>query len=140
MARPSGRPNLTIDWEKVGQWIMGGAKAVEVAASLGCSPDTLYTRCKKDLQQDFTAFCQEKRSAGDRILHNTQFEVAVKNKNTSMLIWLGKQRLGQKDKDEEITVTPETLNAFSAFMDMLNKAQSSDLNKDDTSKSTESKS
>jgi hypothetical protein len=95
--RYAGRPKTSIDWERVGQSIMMGSSATQTAASIGISVDTLYTRCKKDLNQDFTAFCQEKKASGDKLLHQTQFEVAVKNKNTSMLIWLGKQRLGQSD-------------------------------------------
>lgn len=136
--RYAGRPKTAIDWDRVGQSIMMGSSATQTAAFFGISVDTLYTRCKKDLNQDFTAFCQEKRASGDKLLHQTQFEVAVKNKNTSMLIWLGKQRLGQRENEQTITVTPETAIQFRAVMDQLDRAQSLALNKAETTSKTES--
>lgn len=122
--RHSGRPKLEINWEKVGQWIMAGATATQVAASIGVSPDTLYTRCKQDLKQDFTAFCQEKRAEGERLINNTQFEVACKNKNVTMLIWLGKQRCGQRDHDlETIKTSKEDAARVDALMDQIKQLQ-----------------
>jgi len=85
---------------------MSGCTATQAAAALGISPDTLYVRCKKDLNQDFSAYCQEKRASGDKLIHQTQFEVACKNKNTTMLIWLGKQRLKQKENDDPKDAIP----------------------------------
>lgn len=133
-----GRPRAKIDWDKVDQWLIAGATGTQIAASLGTHPDTLYLNCERDHKMTFSAYSHEKRSIGDRLIHAAQFELAVKNKNATMLIWLGKQRCGQKERDDDIQVTPETLAAFSSFMDMLNKAQSDALNKADTNNNTES--
>lgn len=137
--RGQGRPSAVIDWNKVEQMIILGANGVQVAASLGIHPDTLYLRCQSDLNTVFSVYYHEKREKGNLQLHATQFEVAVKTKNPSMLIWLGKQRLGQKDKDEESVTNPELFKQFEAFMKMMHIAQSgskSSLNIE----STESKS
>lgn len=76
-----------------------GGAATGIAATLGITEDTLYNRCKTDLKQDFSAYRQEKLAKGDELLKSKQFQVAMSGDKT-MLIWLGKQRLGQADKNE----------------------------------------
>lgn len=90
----------TIDWEKIDQMLIAGCTGVQCAASIGVHPDTLYLRCRNEKNTDFTAYLQEKRSHGDALLHAAQFAKAYKEKHPAMLIWLGKQRLGQKDDIE----------------------------------------
>ena len=90
-----------IDWDAVAEYLMAGCSGVEVAAQLGIHENTLYQRCKTDLGVEFVAFKQEKQASGDSILKKVQFEAAIKDKDRSMLIWLGKQRLGQKEKGEQ---------------------------------------
>ena len=90
-----------IDWDVVAEYLMAGCSGVEVAAQLGIHENTLYQRCKTDLGVEFVAFKQEKQASGDSILKKVQFEAAIKDKDRSMLIWLGKQRLGQKEKGEQ---------------------------------------
>ena len=94
-----GRPKVEIDWDRVGKMLEAGATAEGVAATIGCDRDTLYVRCKGDLKQDFSAFRQEKVSKGDELLRTKQFQVAMSGDKT-MLIWLGKQRLGQTEKQQ----------------------------------------
>jgi hypothetical protein len=94
-----GRPKVDIDWAKVGQMCEAGATAEGIAATLGCDRDTLYIRCKKDLNLDYSAFSQQKRSKGDDLLRVKQFQKAMSGDNT-MMIWLGKQRLNQSDKSQ----------------------------------------
>ncbi len=95
MAR--GRPKAAIDWDNVGEMLRCGADVRSIAVSLGISPDTLYVRSKQDNKLDFSAFSQQKRAQGNDLLRQKQFEVAMSG-SVSMLIWLGKNRLGQTDK------------------------------------------
>lgn len=90
-----------IDWDFVGEYLMAGCSGVEVAAQLGIHENTLYQRCKSDLGVDFVAFKQEKQASGESLLRKVQFDAAIKDKDRAMLIWLGKQRLGQKEKGEQ---------------------------------------
>jgi hypothetical protein len=90
-----------IDWDVVGEYLMAGCSGVEVAAQLGIHENTLYQRCKSDLGVDFVAFKQEKQASGESLLRKVQFDAAIKDKDRAMLIWLGKQRLGQKEKAEQ---------------------------------------
>jgi hypothetical protein len=92
-----GRPKVKIDWDEVGEMLRCGADVRSIAVSLGISPDTLYVRSKRDNKLDFSAFSQQKRAAGNDLLRRKQFEIAMSG-NVSMLIWLGKNRLGQTDK------------------------------------------
>ena len=135
--RSTGRPKAQIDWNKVDQWLIAGANGTQIAASLGVYPDTLYLACEREFKTTFTAYSQEKRSIGDKLIHQAQFEVAVKNKNTTMLIWLGKQRCGQKDTDEQRQLNPKDLEKFDELMKQIKTAQSSACNIEDISKSSD---
>jgi hypothetical protein len=95
----AGRPKVSIDWDEVGTMLEAGATAESIAASIGVSTDTLYNRCKSDLNSDFSAFSQQKKAKGLESLRAKQYAVAMEGDKT-MLIWLGKQRLGQSDKTE----------------------------------------
>jgi hypothetical protein len=128
-----------IDWNQVEQMLIEGGNGVQVAACLGIHPETLYLRCEKEHGIGFSAYSQEKRAKGDLILHHAQFEKAVKGKNPTMQVWLGKQRLGQKENQSDLAITPETIAAFEALMSQLKNAQSA-RRISDNSKSEETKS
>jgi len=98
-AKKNENAKIPIDWKQVENLLMAGCSGVEIAASLGIHEDTLYNRCIKDLgYNSFSAFSAIFRQKGDSLLKAKQFESAVKDKNITMQIWLGKQRLGQIDK------------------------------------------
>lgn len=97
------RPKLQIDWQQVGEMLKCGSSATSIAIGLGISTDTLYVRSKSDLNLDFSAFSQQKKAQGNDLLRQKQFELAMSG-NVPMLIWLGKNRLGQADKQEVKTV------------------------------------
>lgn len=95
-----GRPEANIDWKKVDQLLQAGCLTTEIAAYFGISTDTLYIRCKKDKNLDFSSYSQEKKASGESLLRAKQYENAMQG-NTTMQIWLGKQRLGQREQKEE---------------------------------------
>ena len=95
----SGRPKANIDWAQVGKMLEAGCSARGIAATIGIDPDTLYIRCKRDLKLDFSVFSQEKKAKGEELLRMAQMRTAMSG-NVVMQIWLGKQRLGQRDKTE----------------------------------------
>lgn len=93
---PVSRPLIPIDWNLVDRYLESACTGVEIAGVIGCSADTLYKRCVDEKGVNFTAYASQKRSRGDSLIKVAQMQVALKG-NTSMLIWLGKNRLGQKD-------------------------------------------
>lgn len=101
--KATGRPKAIIDWNYVGKMLEAGASAVGIAATLGIEEDTLRKRCPSDNNCTFSEFSQQKKAKGDELLRTKQFQVAMTGDRT-MLIWLGKQRLGQMDKSlSEVT-------------------------------------
>ena len=107
----AGRNTITVDWDEVDRYLVGGSNGVQIAAMLGICNDTLFRRCEEDHKMTFSDYAAKKRAKGDSYLHNAQFKAAMKG-NTSMLIWLGKQRLGQKeDQNKNQTMSIEQFKA-----------------------------
>ena len=96
----TGRPKFEINWKHVDEMIAAGCVGTEIAAYYGMAPDTLYKQCDRTHQMTFSAYLQEKRPRGDALLRMAQFDEAIRKRDRGMLIWLGKQRLGQSDKEE----------------------------------------
>jgi len=93
------RKKIKIDWAKVDRMLEAACTGTEIAAALGIHTNTLYERCKIDNKSDFSGYSQAKRASGERLLKMKQMELAMKGDKT-MLVWLGKQRLGQSNKME----------------------------------------
>ncbi len=96
----TGRKLANIDWDKVDNLLVAGCLGTEVASHFGIHEDTLYRRCERDKKVGFSEYMHEKRAQGDSILRAAQFDEAVRKRNTTMLVWLGKNRLSQHDKSE----------------------------------------
>ena len=85
------RPQKAIDPKAVqGMAAMGGTDE-EIALHFGCSPDTLTRR--------FADVLKKGRAHLRLSIRRTQVKKAMSGDNT-MLIWLGKNLLSQKDKQE----------------------------------------
>jgi len=93
----AGRPKANIDWNKVDRLLESGCLITEIAAHFGITRDSLYNRCLTDHNCNFSTYRQEKKAKGESLLRAAQFKKAMSGDN-SMLIWLGKQRLDQRDK------------------------------------------
>ena len=89
-----GRPKTKIDYE-----------LAEKLASIMCTQEEIATMFDCDvrtLQRD-EEFCRVYKKGLDKgrmSLRRKQFSKAVNEGNATMLIWLGKQHLGQTDKVE----------------------------------------
>jgi len=97
--KTAGRPEAIIDWNKVTKYLQAQCDSVGIAGLLGISVDTLYNRCKRDNNLDYSAFAAQKKSEGKELLRGKQYSVAMEGDKT-MLVWLGKQYLMQSDKQE----------------------------------------
>lgn len=104
--KKAGRPEANIDWNIVAKYLRAQCDSTGIASLLGISPDTLYRRCKIDNKMDYTAFSAQKKSEGKEMLRMVQFTTAFGDRekgippSTTMQIWLGKQHLNQRDKNE----------------------------------------
>lgn len=104
----AGRPAAIIDWKTVDRLLQANCTGTQIASRLGIHADTLYRACQNEHKVDFTAYSQQKREHGDTLLNEQQFALAMKG-NLGMLIWLGKQRLGQQDKTKNENETKVTV-------------------------------
>lgn len=95
-----GPPKLHIDWGKVGNLCAAGASGASIAHDLGIAADTLYIRCQEDLGLEFSTFKRQHHERGDDLIRTKQFDLAVNSGNERLLIFLGKNRLGQRDRVE----------------------------------------
>lgn len=93
------RPRIQIDWDTFDKLCAIQCSRREIAAFFGCSEDTIERAVKRTHKITFEAHVATKRQAGLVSLRRKQFEVALSG-NRTMLIWLGKQYLGQKDRSE----------------------------------------
>ena len=106
--RKGGRPRIEIDLVRVEQLASIGATQAEIAADMAVSVDTLQRR------KGFAAAYKRGLERGKLSLRHKQFNMALgisedvepgkpakRGKgDKGMLIWLGKQLLGQSDKQE----------------------------------------
>ena len=93
---PGGRPKKVIQQPRattdiVFELASKSLSGEEIASILGIGRTTLYQR--------FSTALEKGQQACNASLRRKQYEVANEG-NVTMLIWLGKQRLGQRDKHE----------------------------------------
>jgi hypothetical protein len=86
-----GRPKIEIDWELVQKLAHIQCTQAEIASTVGVSVDTLHRH------PEFAEVYKRGAEGGRKSLRRMQFESATKG-NVVMQIWLGKQYLGQADK------------------------------------------
>lgn len=98
------RPRLQINEEQVKSLAGINCSLAEMAAVLDCSVDTLTRR--------YAEVIEKGRDTGRMSLKRKQWEVAMSG-NVTMLIWLGKQNLGQTDKVEQRNDTNVNINTES---------------------------
>ena len=99
MARPK---KYDIDTAQVEKLASFGCTNIEIASFFGCT-DSL-------LRKSYSEFLTKGRDKGKIRLRQAQWKSALGNEkqpaNVTMLIWLGKQLLGQTDKQEITEIRP----------------------------------
>lgn len=116
------RPEVPIDWKRVDELLIAGCVGTDIAAAYHMHPDTFYRRVEKKHGIGFTAYAQQKKGIGDSFLREAQYKQALKN-NTAMLIWLGKQRLHQRENAAEKVAPDDVLKAFEELMKQIDAAK-----------------
>lgn len=104
----AGRPRIELDWDEFEKLCRFQASQVEIAGWFDCSVDTIDRRVKEHYGENFAEVFAKKRGKGQISLRRWQMQCAEKG-NATMLIWLGKQYLGQKDNYEIVNDKPIVL-------------------------------
>lgn len=107
-----GRPRKEIDWKRLDDIIIWASQEY-CAEQLNISVDTLARAIRERYGMGFADYKSKRREPLKINLLVKQYEVAMRG-NVAMLIWLGKQHLGQADKVEQksneevkIYITPD---------------------------------
>jgi len=88
-----GRPRITLTDDQmadVEEMARAQCKDGTIATALGIDPVTF--------KRSFEAITRKKRAEGKIEIRKAQFRLAIEKLNPTMLIWLGKQELGQSDR------------------------------------------
>ena len=93
-----GRPPVNID-KRLFETLCGlQCTRDEIAYALNCHKDTLVKWCKREYGKTFEQVFNEKRAAGKVSLRRSQWKLA--EKSPAMAIFLGKNYLGQSDRQD----------------------------------------
>lgn len=83
-----------IDWDYVGKLFEAGCSINEACQYLDLNPTIVYKRCIAELNTTLSEYRDTKIGRGNSLLRLKQFQMAMGG-NITMLIWLGRTRLGQ---------------------------------------------
>lgn len=103
--------HFKLDPEEIEKLARIGATQVEMAAWFGCSLATIEKKLRKPAMR---AVLERGLAAFDISLRRKQAQLAEAG-NVTMLIWLGKQRLGQRDRFEHTGADGSPLIPISAI-------------------------
>jgi len=92
---PGGRPRLVFDIEDVRRLGQIGVTHEEMASFFGCNVKTITDRMRNN--KEFSGAYKSGYGDVTRSLRRRQIQLAMSG-HATMLIWLGKQMLGQTDK------------------------------------------
>lgn len=93
-----GKPQLVIDWVKVEKLASIYCPVSDIAGIMGVSYNGLARGCKRKFKKTIEDWAHEKRGNTRAAVRNRQIQLALAGDKT-MLIWLGKQMLGQSDRN-----------------------------------------
>lgn len=92
-----GRPLAPIDLDSVERAASLGCSIEEIAVIVGIARSAFYNRMEVD--ELLVQAIENGRANGRQTLRRLQWQAANEG-NSTMLVWLGKQLLGQRDKTE----------------------------------------
>jgi len=94
-----GRPRIEIDKEEFEKLCRFQCTLLEIAGWFHCSQTTIENWCKRNYKTIFSETHKNLSAGGKSSLRRVQYQKALDG-NVTMLIWLGKQYLKQRDKGE----------------------------------------
>jgi hypothetical protein len=107
--KPVGRPRIELDPKQAKIFGYFRATYDTMAEQIGCHVDTIRAAMQKE-DSDFSREYKKGFSGMKMKLSEAQVKTAIEDRNPTLLVWLGKQYLGQKDvpdsgnENKDITV------------------------------------
>ena len=96
-----GRPRKELtedDWNKLIAMIRIQCTQDEICGIFGMTAETLNTRIQERGEESFSTLFKKHSDEGRASLRRAQWKAATEDHNPTMLVWMGKQMLGQQDK------------------------------------------
>lgn len=95
----AGRPLTPINWDDFDKLCTMQCSLDEIASWFNCSIDTIERAVRREKKCYFAEYFNAKRGRGRIALRRKQYEIALSG-DIRMLIWLGKQFLGQSERND----------------------------------------
>ena len=99
MINKGGRPKIEVNYDMIKKLASIFCTGEEIADILEISYDTLERRIKSKYKCSFADYIKKYNNTGKASLRRMQFKSAEAG-NATLQVWLGKQYLGQTDKQE----------------------------------------
>ena len=102
--KPTGRPRIELDPKQAKIFGYFRATYDTMAEQIGCHVDTIRA-AMQDEDSKFSKAYKKGFSGMKMKLSEAQVKTAIEDRNPTLLVWLGKQYLGQKDSpmpDEDV--------------------------------------
>jgi hypothetical protein len=100
------RPRKDFDIDQLRNLVRIQCTAEECAGVMGLSEDTIDRRLKEEGYDGFADFYKKHSDEGKASLRRAQWK-AAQDGNPTMLVWLGKQMLGQRDRHDHTHANPD---------------------------------
>lgn len=112
--RGRGRPRIEIDADNFKKLCGLQCTLSEIASFFSCSDDTIERWCQRELKLKFAEAFKMYSASGKISLRRWQFRMA--ENSVPMAIWLGKQYLGQREQQEVVAMTDETVKELHEYI------------------------
>lgn len=96
-----GRPRADIDKDQFRKLCEMQCTKQEICEWFKITDKTLDAFCRREYKASFSEVYAKNRANGKISLRRAQFQLATQRLNPTMLIWLGRQYLGQTDRPED---------------------------------------
>lgn len=106
--KPVGRPPIELDPKQAKIFGYFRATYDTMAEQVGCHVDTIRAAMQDD-KSEFSKAYKKGFAAMKMKLSEAQVKTAIYEHNPTLLVWLGKQYLGQKDTPEYTDNSPVTV-------------------------------
>lgn len=106
-----GRPKIEVDFDELQKLCELHCTGEEIASFFDISYDTLNSRIIEAGYRGFSEYYAKNVGKGKIALRRKQWELAMDGE-VKLLIWLGKQNLGQKDRVENDVTLEQKLSDF----------------------------
>jgi len=94
--KKSNPQNVLVNWALIDDMLLALCELHEIAAATGISLEILDEQSKIKFNKSFYEYRDAKRA--ETILNLRQSQIELSKTNATVLIWLGKVYLGQRDK------------------------------------------